>query len=170
MDWARLWELVLGFKNDSRSFKKGKQFEIYAEKFFPIPMYDLIHVTADYKTNHKRFVESSLKPDFLFRDRLTRKIFYVECKFRSSLYEGKVQCCKNTQQLARYRLYHQRIPVYLFIGLGGRPARPRYLFLVPINQLKQTGLAPSAINIFQISRKPPVHLELLKKPKDLNNS
>ena len=157
MNWGHLLQAIFGKNKNSSSYKKGERFESYAEKFFPASFYDLLHRTSDYKTNCKRFVESSLKPDFLFRDKLNRRCFYVECKFRSSMTEGKVECCNSMQQLARYHYYSRRTPVFLFVGLGGNPLHPHYVFLIPLQHLKTTSLEPFTINQFRILSKAPMH-------------
>jgi len=156
MFWAFISKLVFGNIKSRRSFKKGKQFEQLAEKFFPASTFDLIHRTADYRDNCRRFVESSLKPDFMFRDKLSGKCFYVECKFRSSMIQDRIECCTSSQQLARYYHYNKRISVFLLIGLGGKPSRPCYIFLIPLREITELRLTPSFINKFRISTRPPV--------------
>jgi hypothetical protein len=69
------------------SFKIGEQFEEYVrEAIFTNTNYDLVERTHNYKSNSRDYVESSLKPDFKFRDRKTKREFYVEAKFITHSY------------------------------------------------------------------------------------
>ena len=161
MKWPRFWKFIFGGTQYSTRFKKGEKFEAYSEKFFPSTSFDLVHRTSDYRTNRKRFIESSLKPDFLFRDKVTRRLFYVECKFRASMINGRIECCTSHQQLARNFSYHHKIPVYLLVGLGGRPNQPIYLFFIPLDEITETQLSPSVINQFRVSIRPPLVSSLI---------
>ncbi|GAC1562726.1 MAG: hypothetical protein NVS3B13_36080 [Mucilaginibacter sp.] len=71
-----------------KSFKDGQAFEDYVEEYlFPNNYYNLVEKTHNYQTNSRNYVESSLNPDFKFRDRYTGREFYVEAKFRANLYQ-----------------------------------------------------------------------------------
>ena len=74
---------VFGLNPGNKGFKKGEKFENYTESFFPATDYDLVEKTHNTKTNDKRFIESSMKPDFGYQDKRTKKCFYVESKYRS---------------------------------------------------------------------------------------
>lgn len=131
------------------SFKLGQKFEDYVRKYlFVSDYYDLLERTHDYNTN-KDYVESSLKPDFTFRDKLTKKEFYVEAKFRTGLYKDKIMWC-NEKQLVRYLAYNKEKPVFLILGFGGDPDYPEFLSLIPLLQAKYTGLFPSHAEKFEI--------------------
>jgi len=137
------------------SFKKGEEFENYVrENLFVGNYYDLLERTHDYETN-KDYVESSLKPDFKFRDRWTKKEFYVEAKFRTSVYKDKIIWC-NENQLKRYIKYNKEKPVFLILGMGDDPEDPDFLALIPLSQAKYTGLFPSHAKKFKISLDKPV--------------
>ena len=132
-----------------QSFKMGEQFENYVrECLFIDKYYDILERTHNYKTNQD-YVQSSLKPDFKFRDRLTKKDFYVEAKFRTSDYKGKIVWC-NDKQLSRYLDYNKERPVFLILGMGGNPKSPEFLSLIPLMQAKYTGLFPSHAEKFEI--------------------
>ena len=100
------------------SFKKGELFENYIEQYlFPVQYYDLLEKTHNYSSNSRHYVESSLKPDFKYRDRYTAREFYIEAKFRTDLYQDKFVWC-NDQQLARYQHINLQTPVFLLLGIG----------------------------------------------------
>jgi hypothetical protein len=132
-----------------QSFKIGEQFENYVRDcLFVDEYYDILERTHNYKTN-KDFVESSLKPDFKFRDRWTKKEFYVEAKFRTGVQNNKIIWC-NEKQLMRYLHYNKERPVFLILGMGDNPKYPDFLSLIPLTQARYTGLFPSHAEKFEI--------------------
>jgi hypothetical protein len=133
-----------------KSFRKGEKFENYTESFFPDTHYILLEKTPNFEASNKRFIEASLKPDFKFRDRRTNNDFYVESKFRSGLFKGKLEWCKNIDQLKRYQQYDCEFPVFILIGLRGKPSRPDHVFLIPLAEIKYTGLYPSAFEKYEV--------------------
>jgi hypothetical protein len=142
------------------SFKMGEEFENYVRKYlFVDNYYDIIERTHNYKTN-KDYVESSLKPDFKFRDKWTKKEFYVEVKFRTGLYNNKIVWCKD-KQLARYLDYNKQLPVFIILGMGDNPKYPEFLSLIPLAQAKYTGLFPSHAEKFEIEIDKPVSSKIL---------
>ena len=146
--------------NTPESFKMGEKFENYVRKFlFVDNYYDLLERTHDYKTN-KDYVKSSLKPDFTFRDKRTKKEFYVEVKFRTGLYNNKIVWC-NDNQLKRYLEYNKERPVFLILGMGDKPDYPEFLSLIPLTQAKYTGLFPSHAEKFEIELDKPVSSKIL---------
>jgi len=163
-----LRDILIGFaevvKNDlttKPSFKTGQKFEDYVlEHLFPRNYYDLVEKTHNYQTNKHQFVESSLKPDFKFRDRLTKKEFYVEAKFRTNIYQGKIVWCNETQ-LVRYQRINRDTPVFLILGDGGEADLPDNLSLIPISKAKYTGLFLSYIDQFQVDYEKPITSNML---------
>jgi hypothetical protein len=142
------------------SFKIGEKFENYVREYlFVENYYDVLERTHDYKTN-KDYVQSSLKPDFKFRDKWTKKEFYVEAKFRTGLYNNKIVWC-NDNQLKRYLEYNKDRPVFLILGMGVKPDSPEFLSLIPLTQAKYTGLFPSHAEKFEIKPDKPVSSKIL---------
>ena len=139
------------------SFKKGEKFEHYVrEQLFISNYYDLVTKTHSYNDNKGDYIESSKHPDFLFRDKWAKKEFYVEVKYRSGFYNDKVEWCKNFDQLKRYQAINRTKPVFLTLGLSGEPSRPEYVFLIPMNDLKYTGLFKSFLKNYEIPRNKPI--------------
>jgi len=137
--------------NTPASFKMGEKFEDYVREFLFIDKYyDLVERTHSYQTNKSDYVESSLKPDFKFRDKRTKKEFYVEAKFRTGEYKGKVQWC-NDSQLKRYLEYNKNTATFLILGMGQDPEYPEFLCLLPMIKAKYTGLFPSYLDQFEIT-------------------
>ncbi|MBD0289323.1 MAG: hypothetical protein ICV79_28485 [Flavisolibacter sp.] len=138
-----------------QSFKMGEQFENYVRmSLFVDSYYDILERTHNYKTNQD-YVQSSLKPDFTFRDKWTKKEFYVEAKFRTGLYNNKIVWCKD-QQLERYQSYNKGKPFFLILGIGGNPKHPEFLSLIPLAQARYTGLFTSHVEKFEIQPDKPI--------------
>ena len=147
--------------NTPESLKRGLQFEDYVQEYlFPKSYYDVLEKTHNYQTNSKSYVEASLNPDFKLRDRFNKKEFYLEAKFRSGFYDGKLVWC-NDKQLQRYQAINKRTPVFLILGDGGKADWPDHLSLIPLSKAKYTGLFPSFVDHFQIEPERPVSSKML---------
>ncbi|MEQ8476304.1 hypothetical protein [Fulvivirga sp.] len=134
------------------SFDKGDGFEEYTRKYiFPKPDYTIVHKSHNYASNKEDFIESSLWPDYWFRCNKTKQEFFVECKWRS-WFEGqeKLQWCKDLNQLQRYKGYEIDRPVYVLLGINGKPSRPEYLSLFPISSAEYIGLYESFLEKYDI--------------------
>ena len=131
------------------SFIKGEEFEEYVRKYlFPISDYDLVHKTHDFNSNKGDYVETSLMPDFKFRDKTNGKEFYVEVKWRRGNYnrENKIEWC-NKSQLHRYKSIDSvENKVFIALGIGDDPNRPEEIFLFPMSACRYNGLYDSFLN------------------------
>jgi|TARA_Y100000310_G_scaffold267745_1_gene279892 hypothetical protein len=135
-----------------KGFVKGEDFEHYVEMcLFPENKYDLIYRTPSETTNAERFVESSLYPDFQFRDRKTKRNFWVEAKYRQDSYKNKIMWATEAQ-LKRYKEYDKKLPVFVAIGVGGygTASIPEFLFIVPVRQIQYVGLYDSFLRKYEI--------------------
>lgn len=117
---------------NKRSFLKGEAFERYTrDKIFTKSQYALVQKTHNYDQNRNDFVESSLNPDFKFRDLRTKKVFWIECKFRS--YNAtQLFDVISSKQLKRHKSKIE--PVFVLVGIGENPSSPKYLFKIPIEK------------------------------------
>ena len=133
-------------------FVKGEDFENYVERYiFPKEEYTLIYRTPNEAMNAERFVESSLYPDFQFRDKKTDKKFWVEVKYRQDSYKDKIMWATEAQ-LKRYKEYDKKLPVFVAIGVGvyGNASMPDYFYIVPVKHIKYVGLFESFLNKYEI--------------------
>jgi hypothetical protein len=150
------------------SFVKGEEFEEYVRKIlFPHSDFKLLHKTHDYNSNNGDYVESSLKPDFKFRDSKNRKEFYVEAKWRSGVYnrENKISWC-NQGQLKRYKAIDKNdAKVFIALGIGDDPLRPDEIALFPISSCNYTALYDSFIDKYSFYVNKPVFSRYLWKLK-----
>ncbi|MBP2201373.1 hypothetical protein J3E07_000785 [Methanococcus voltae] len=142
-------------KENMNSFDKGKLFEKYVENIlFPKEYFDLLHKTPNYEQNNSRFVESSLKPDFMFRNKKTGEEFYVECKFRNELYGSMYKWAKSKDQMDRYRAIEMKENkrVFIAMGLSGTPEAPEYVFLTPLKDIKYISLYPTVYESYEVEQ------------------
>lgn len=131
------------------SFKTGEKFENYVRKrLFTDRYYELLQRTYGYNVKTKHYVHSS-NPDFKLRDRRTLKTFYAEIKYRKNFYKGKTSWCTE-EQLNRYRQSSQEAPVFIVLGIAGKPQRPKFVFLIPLRVANFTELYLSEIKRYMI--------------------
>jgi hypothetical protein len=117
------------------SFEKGRQFENYVRNcLFPEKNFELLKYPGYYRNESCKFDPSCQDPDFMFRDRKTNKVFYVEAKFRKYYYGDIVWTYR--EQLSRYQAIGREIPTFIILGLGDRPMYPILLTLIPIAEAK----------------------------------
>jgi hypothetical protein len=154
--------------NKPDSFIKGEEFEDYVRKYlFPKSDYDLVHRTHDYHSNNGDYIESSLKPDFKFRDKKTEKEFYVEAKWRRGVYnrENKIEWC-NEKQLRRYKAIDKNEnKVFIVLGFGDKASQPLEIILFPLSGCNYTALYDSFLNKYSFYINKPVFAEYLWKLK-----
>jgi hypothetical protein len=136
------------------SFQKGKMFETFIEHdIFPASNFDIIHKTHDYDQNSKRYVESSLKPDFLFRCKVSNLEFYVDAKYRSKLFTGDKFTILKDSQLRRFiEIDTTERPVLVALGIGMQPNHPETISLIPISKFRQINDINVIVEDFKIPK------------------
>jgi hypothetical protein len=103
------------------TYSKGDLFENYAQKLFPDQDFKVVHYTTRRDELDGRKIESAQNPDFQFEHRRSGHRFWVECKWRGDLYDGKLDWCKD-YQFKRYKEFQEEVrpqKVYAVIGLDG---------------------------------------------------
>jgi hypothetical protein len=147
---SRVWHAAYSEALKPKTFVKGDQFEDFLRRVvFPASHYDLVGKTHDYSVNRKDFVESSIEPDYRFRERTSGREFYVEAKYRSVFHPQGLDWCKD-YQLPRYLDIDATTRVLVALGAGGTASAPRYLFLFPVRGVRYTCLFPSFLWPFEI--------------------
>jgi len=133
------------------SYVKGDEFERYIWiNLFPPINYALLHKNHDFFTSQDFYIESSKEPDFKFKAVKSETEFFVEAKYRSHFYHGRLEWCK-TYQLRRYQVINKIAPIFIVIGVGGHPTAPEQVFLIPIKLIKYTVLFQSFLRKFEVS-------------------
>jgi hypothetical protein len=135
-----------------KTYRMGEEFQDYVRnKLFPKDKYTILHRTHDFVTNKDDFVESTSEPDFKFKSISSGRMFFVEAKYRSDYYHGVIEWRKQ-YQLNRYQEINQRTPVFVVLGVGGKPDAPNQVFLMPVRDIKYSKLFRSFLKSFEILR------------------
>jgi hypothetical protein len=133
------------------SFDKGEKFEDYIRReIFKKDKYIIVERSHNYATNNGDYVESTLRPDFKFRNKTTQEEFYLEAKFRTNMYKKSVKW-SNLKQMKRYKSYAMELPFYTVIGLGGSPENPENLYMIKVNNKTRVSIKYNDLNGFKLS-------------------
>ena len=151
------------FDERQKSMEKGHEFEKYVAYIFNLKS-DYFAI-SNWNTDHsdKRDgirVESDSNPDFLIRYKPTNEQFAVECKWRASTYYNQeihdvVIKWADSYQIKNYQQYSKQhnVPVFIVIGLAGKPSNPKMTFCLPLEVAKYPEIFPSVLE--QYERIPP---------------
>lgn len=131
----------------------GQAFENFVVNLLADSRFTLLDRTQDTKSTAGVYAESCKNPDLHIEQTHTpRSIdYYIECKYRSRWHEGKVQL--EDYQVKRYKEFqgkHHR-KVLFALGIGGTPAAPQTLMIVPLDQLNQGAILESSQEQFKIA-------------------
>lgn len=135
---------------EDESVEKGNDFEKHVVDLFDQRYFSIVQWTTDINRKHDRFVEADAGPDLMIRYIPTGEIIYVECKFRSGLYEDKLHW-SNPEQLKRYQNFarESRSPFFVVIGFGRGPSDPERMFCIPLEEARYPALYPSVFEKFE---------------------
>lgn len=129
---------------------KGKRFEEYVvRKFQSEKFYTLKEWRGD-KYVDGIYPESNKYPDleleFAMKD--IKRRFAIECKYRTTKNDNGDVEFAYPDQLQRYKTFEaeNRIPVYILLGLEGKPEHPAHLFLIPVAAIQDVVLSEEALN------------------------
>ena len=125
-----------------RNWQKGCDFEKYIMKKFPTKFFTIKEVTADKGFDIGVYVEATGNPDlvveFHWKAKKIQQCFAVECKWRHKTYQDRLLWAR-PDQITRYQNFAKKrqIPVFIAIGLGGKPQSPEQLFIVPLKDIEK---------------------------------
>jgi hypothetical protein len=132
-------------KKDSPQFiefaRKGFLFERYVVNHFDPAFFTLLEWRSDKSADHLHPL-SSKNPDLVFCYGESRQnCFAVECKYRSYI-DRELEI--KDEHLDNYFSFFQKtlIPVFLVIGLNGKPDSPWKQYIVPLNELLEDRYLP----------------------------
>jgi hypothetical protein len=150
-----LWKDLI--KNPS--IKSGEAFEDdVADSFFPDNLYEMLHRSHDVNTNAKRYIRSSLWPDFQFEIRNTNVQFWVECKHRENNSDSSKIDIFKPGQLDRYKSHFNT-----FLMLCTYRHEEQYFYFVPMWHIKFNDLFISFLKPYEVIYDPPILPGLVKK-------
>ncbi|HMK46335.1 MAG TPA: hypothetical protein VK436_06880 [Methanocella sp.] len=89
-------------------------------------------------------------PDLEIEHIQSKAKFGVECKFRSTLYEGRISWAKEYQP-GKYQRYASQTGrhVFIVIGIGGSPSNPNYMYCIPLWRMKANLLNPGELKRYR---------------------
>ncbi|MEK7452857.1 MAG: DUF234 domain-containing protein [Patescibacteria group bacterium] len=129
---------------------KGISFEGYVENLFNKQEWRIAESNAYRKLG--RWVESYSNPDFVFIHRKTNKRIAVECKYKSvSRKENDRLFWAYEDQIENYQNFSTKkgVPVFVVIGIGGRPKNPKKIFLAPLSLVKYPDVKMNYLQKFE---------------------
>ena len=147
------------------SKQKGNEFEDYIIQLLgKLNQIKFIGKVSDYHKNGVSATENK-EPDLKFKYQNTP--FAVECKWRNSFVNGKINWAKD-YQINNYLNYQntKKEKVYVAIGIGGNPNAPEKLYLVPLFRLTKEFANQEYIKEFEITTKDKA-LQILKNNSNL---
>lgn len=122
--------------------RKGREFEEYIVRHFDKDYFTVKEWRSD-KGIDGRYAEANTNPDLVMTLHLKKGNydFAVECKWRSSLSNDRVKI-SYPEQLDRYRKYakESRLPVFMVIGIGGKPSDPEAIYCMPLDKIESASL------------------------------
>jgi len=94
--------------------------------------------------------EIDFSPDLVVEHIPTGTVIGIECKFRSTLFEGNISWAKEYQP-AKYRKFaeHTGHKTFVVIGVGGIPERPDYMYCLPLWQARHNRLKPDDLKRYR---------------------
>lgn len=115
----------------------GYAFEKYVVTRFDSRLFTLLDWRSD-KFHEGIYAKSIRDPDLVYEFRFKGAVrkFSVECKYRSNAFNDSVRLM-DAEKYNVYEAYHRNTaPVYIVLGLGGSPAHPKKLYLIPLASAK----------------------------------
>jgi hypothetical protein len=131
---------------DYNRFQIGDSFETVVRSYFSEKFYEKVN-SAITDSDPGKNAEQTFEPDLRFRHRLTGNCFWLGCKFVDRSSEGKIQWSSN-EQLIKYGQFqesHRPEQVFVVLGLGGTPHRPKSLYCIPLKDITGPELCLSSI-------------------------
>ena len=126
------------------NYGKGLEFEKYVVSRFSKKYFSLKEWRGD-KHSHGIYAESCTYPDMELTFTLREKTytFAVECKWRAKYNAQDKVRWSYKEQLARYRQFakDKNIPVFIILGIGGTPAEPAEVYVVPLASIDRVELS-----------------------------
>lgn len=119
---------------------KGDAFERFVVKNFD-PKYFTLQEWRSDKYVDGIYPVSNHFPDlevfFDFKSKGIRQLFAIECKWRKSYYKNSIEWARD-YQIRNYKEYADtiKIPVFVVIGVAGKPENPQELFIVPLQKME----------------------------------
>ncbi|MBB6324555.1 hypothetical protein FHS59_000170 [Algoriphagus iocasae] len=119
--------------------KAGLDFEKFIVQKFDKKYFAIRNWAGD-KFVEGRYADTTTQPDIQLSLKLRGDSFpfAVECKWRSEP-KGDFIRFANDEQLERYKAFERQenYPVFIALGIGGKPSSPAELYILPIEELNK---------------------------------
>jgi hypothetical protein len=94
--------------------------------------------------------EIDFSPDLIVEHVPTGTVLGIECKYRSTLFEGNISWAKEYQP-AKYQRFANTtgFRVFVVIGVGGAPESPQYMYCLPLWQARYNRLKPEDLKRYR---------------------
>lgn len=135
-------EKTLATEDEMDSYEKGLEFEKYIVSRFNKEFFTHLDWSGD-KNANGQVAQSAGNPDMLLeinvRDGSAQ--FAVECKWRAHYYYDQIEIAKESS-IRNYKLYAKSkgVPVFIVLGVGGKPSKPNEVFSVPLSDITDVDL------------------------------
>jgi hypothetical protein len=139
--------------------KKGRSFEEFVITRFSNTDYQLIEWRSDKFIRGWGWPASCQWPDIVMEVKASSSRFAIECKYRSNTNGESLEWAR-PDQYQNYKDYETRenIPVYIAIGIGGKPHAPKSLFIIRLERLKSNYISLRYLEEFRF----PAHVTSLE--------
>lgn len=131
--------------------KAGYDFEKFIIRKFD-KKYIQIRNWAGDKIVDGRYADTTTQPDIQLSLKLRGDSypFAVECKWRAEP-KGDFIRFANEEQLERYKTFakQENYPVFIALGIGGKPSSPAELYILPIQELNKPVLHKAGIGKYR---------------------
>lgn len=135
--------------------QKGDAFEKYVVQRFNREFFNIMEWRSDKYVNGIYAVSNHF-PDLevMYKAGHTQDSFAIECKWRKGFYNNEIEWARD-YQIKNYKKYAEevRLPVFIVIGIGGKPDDPAELFIVPLESAKTNVFTNSELLPFKKYRK-----------------
>ncbi|WP_075352436.1 hypothetical protein [Algoriphagus marinus] len=131
--------------------KAGLDFEKFVVQKFEKKFFTIRNWAGD-KYVEGRYADTTTQPDIQLSLKLRGNSypFAVECKWRSEPKDDFIRFA-NDGQLERYKAFadKENYPVFIALGIGGKPSNPDELYILPIKELNKPVLHKSGLGKYR---------------------
>lgn len=137
---------------------KGREFEEYVLGLLKVDDkkgFTLLEWRGD-KMFGNVIPENNSYPDFVIKCNKMNEEIAIECKWRSVMPRNLKKYLVNNEQYDRYKRFSEerKIPVFLFLGIGGDACQPQELYLIPLDIIQKVIDGRYALKEFRRELKP----------------
>jgi hypothetical protein len=122
---------------DQTSWNTGRDFENYVYNHLVMKGYKIISRSPIYNDGNYNDKMDPFR-DITFVNPVTKKVYHIECKYKSKAYGDKIYFLKNEAQYWKYKYFAQRHNLAkhcIVLGIGQSPSNPWCMFVFDLNEM-----------------------------------